>query len=169
MTAPAPTAFTLRSPTSADGAAIHELVKATRLLEPNTCYAYLLLASHFAETCVVATQEDRLLGVVVAYRPPTDPHALFVWQVGVHPDAQGQGLARSLLHAVLDRPACHDVRWLTATVAPSNVASDRLFRRFARDRGVDVRLEPGFVSSDFGAANHEDEPLYRIGPLVRTS
>lgn len=167
MTAPA--AFTLRSPTSADGAAIHELVKATRLLEPNTCYAYLLLSSHFAETCVVATQGGSVLGVVLAYRPPSDADAVFVWQVGVHPLAQGQGLARRLLHALLDRPACHDVRWLTATVAPSNVASDRLFRGFARDRGVDVRLETGFVASDFGTADHEDEPLYRIGPLVRTS
>uniref|UniRef100_A0A0G4I658 N-acetyltransferase domain-containing protein n=1 Tax=Chromera velia CCMP2878 TaxID=1169474 RepID=A0A0G4I658_9ALVE len=43
-----------RKPTVDDGAAITELVRSAGTLEPNTTYAYLLLAFFFSDTCVVA-------------------------------------------------------------------------------------------------------------------
>ena len=155
----------LRSPSVDDGAAIWELVRESGTLEPNTCYAYLLLATHFAPTCLIAARGGEQVGFVLAYRPPARPEVIFVWQIGVRPDCRGRGLAKRMLHALVRRPACADATYLEATVGVSNRGSDRLFRGFARERGVECAIERGFVSDDFGPLDHEAEHLYRIGPL----
>lgn len=117
-----------------DGHRVWQLVERLGGLEPNTCYAYLLLTTHFGQTCVAA-------------------------------EARGLGLGKRLLRAALALPACADVRWLEATVGTSNTASQRLFSSVARDLGVGCAQAEGFVGSDFGPLHHEDETLFRIGPL----
>jgi len=156
-----------RSPKRNDGAAVRQLVEDSGGLEPNTCYAYLLLCTHFADTCLVAERGGELVGFVAAYRPPSRPESIFVWQIGISPDARGEGLAKRLLQHLVSLPACRDAIHLEATVAPSNLASQRLFKGFARDRGVDCQVGPGFHRHDFGPLVHEAEELFRIGPLRR--
>ncbi|PRQ03005.1 L-2,4-diaminobutyric acid acetyltransferase [Enhygromyxa salina] len=157
--------LSLRRPRVADGAAIWALVRESGVLEPNTCYAYLLLSTHFAGTCVVAERDGELVGFALGYRPPTRPEAVFVWQIGVRADARGAGLGKRLLHQLVELPDAADATFLEATVGTSNQASARLFLGFARERGVACERAPGFESADFGPLEHEPEPLYRIGPL----
>ena len=170
MTSPSQTAsssIVLRSPSVSDGAAIWQLACSTQVLEPNTCYAYLLLATHFADTCVVAESDGDIVGFVAAYRPPTKPSAVFVWQIGVSHGARGRGLGKRLLHHLVEAPACQSVTHLEATVAASNEPSMRLFSSFARERGVPCERGRGFEAADFGPLEHEAEELLRIGPLRR--
>jgi L-2,4-diaminobutyric acid acetyltransferase len=155
----------LRPPAQGDGAALWRLAVASEGLEANTCYAYLLLATHFADTCVLAEEHGRPVGYIAAYRPPSRPDTVFVWQIGVAPEARRRGLGKRMLRALLARPACRDVRWLESTVTPSNAASQRLFLALARDLGAACRRTAGFAAADFDGAKHEDEELFRIGPL----
>jgi len=158
------TAPLIRQPTREDGAAVWRLVGETGGLEQNSAYAYLLLCTHFRDTCVVVEHEGELVGCVLAYRPPTDPDCLFVWQVGVAPTARGRGLAGDMLDAVMQLPACHDARFMTASVAPDNRASRALFSAFARHFGVPL-VEQEFLSADCFPNAHAAEPLLKIGPL----
>jgi L-2,4-diaminobutyric acid acetyltransferase len=172
MNAPAPASvrvahaaeFVLRRPTVSDGALIWRLVCDSGVLEPNSCYAYLLFCSHFADTCLVAERAGDVIGFVVAYRPPTRPDAVFVWQIGVRADARGLGLGKRLLHHLMELPNCHDASFLEATVTKANVASQRLFLGFAKERDLPCEVTTGFTGADFGQLAHEDEDLYRIGP-----
>jgi L-2,4-diaminobutyric acid acetyltransferase len=154
----------LRSPTERDGARVWHLLGRTGGLERNTCYAYVLLFSDFGDTCLVAEQDGELLGFVLAYRPPARRDELFVWQIGVAPEARGTGLGTRLLDAALQQPACAGVMYLTATVSPDNEASRRTFAALARRRGVPFEIEPRFGSALF-AQPHLDEEQVRIGPL----
>jgi len=154
----------VRPPTERDAAPLWHLLGRTGSLERNTCYAYLLLCTHFADTCLVAEEDGELRGFVLAYRPPASPEDVFVWQVGVAPEARGAGLAGRLLDALIERPACADAAYLTATVSPDNLPSRRLFHALARRRGVPCETSPGFSAGLF-AGPHEDEHLLRIGPL----
>lgn len=161
----ADTAITLRQPCVEDGAAMCDLVQETAPLDPNSCYAYLLLCTHFADTCVVAENDGELVGFVSAYQPPTDPDALFVWQVAVKSTARGQGLAKTMIRSLLERDACQDVTFLEATVTPSNVASQTLFRSLAKAYRARCTETCWFPPDVLGSSEHEAEVLFRIGPL----
>jgi len=161
----APEQTTLRNATPLDGARIHEFAAACPPLELNTTYAYVLMATHFAASSAIAEDSDGLAGYVVGYRLPEDPETLFVWQIGVHPRARGTGLARKLLNFLIHRPGKHPVRYLEATVAPSNEASQRLFRGFAKSMDVPCEVRPCFTAEHFGGNQHEPEALFRVGPF----
>ncbi len=155
----------LRAPQVADGAAVHRLIAACPPLDVNSSYAYLLLCIHFAATSVVAeTTDERIVGFLSGYRIPDRPDTLFVWQVAVHADARGQGLAGRMLADVLARPAPPPVAWLETTVSPDNAPSRALFAKLARQRGAELTVSDFFRPEDFPDA-HAAEELLRIGPL----
>jgi L-2,4-diaminobutyric acid acetyltransferase len=157
-----------RAPTPADAARIHALIDECKPLDLNSVYCYMLLAAHFADTCVVAEHGGQIAGFLSSYLHPQRPSALFVWQVAVSPKSRSLGVGRGLLDAVLARPAVAGVESLETTITPSNVASWALFRSFARRRGAACSDEPFFAQKDFGESGHEEERLLRIGPLHAT-
>lgn len=152
-----------------DGAEVWKLVAASTL-DDNSPYAYLLWGDHFGATSRIVREtgaddcqtEGRVLGFVMGFAVPDRPHALFVWQVGVAPEARGRGVASVLLDDIwAEHP---QLRCLEATVTPDNTASDRLFRSFARRHGLEVTTEVAYREADFPTGDHEAEIRYRICP-----
>lgn len=144
---------------------IDELVGACPPLDTNSRYLYLLLCHHFAKTCTVARDGGRLVGFLSGYRVPDHPEVLFVWQIAVHADARGHGLAGRMIQDVLDREGSSDIRYIDATVSPSNKASTRVFERLAEGLDAAFDRQPLFERVHFGGADHESEDLIRVGPF----
>lgn len=146
------------------------MVAETDVLDLNSTYAYLLLATDFADTTVVAETDGRVTGVITGYVPPQRPDVLFVWQVAVAPAAQGRGIAGAMLdHLVRRVVGDRGGRPLTveATVAPDNAPSRAFFASFARRHGVPISEQPHFTAAQLDPdLTHADEPLLRIGPIV---
>jgi len=152
----------LRAPRPRDAASIWRLAESERQLDANSPYAYLLLCDHFADTGVVAEDEDgETLGFVLGYRVPERPDTVFVWQVGVAPAARGRGLGGRLLLALLARPGCRGVRALEATVTPGNAPSRALFAGLAQRLGSALQESQGYAAGLFPVA-HEEERRVRI-------
>jgi L-2,4-diaminobutyric acid acetyltransferase len=145
---------------------VWSLVRDSSVLDLNSPYAYLLLCSDFAETCLVAEGAGRVVGFAGAYRPPPRPDSLFVWQIVTASELQGAGIGARLLDALFLRPACRDVRFLEATVTASNEKSRALFAGFARRRELPLVELPGFGCDLFPAADHEEEVRIRVGPFA---
>jgi L-2,4-diaminobutyric acid acetyltransferase len=154
----------IRLVTPTDAAPLWRLIERVGGLERNTCYAYVLLCSDFRDTCLIAERDGAPVGFVLAYRPPRRPDEVFVWQVGVAPEARGTGLGSRLLDELIVLPGCDGIRHVTATVSPDNVASRKLFEGLARRCAVPFEVGPGFPA-DLFAGPHEPEELVRIGPL----
>lgn len=166
MTRPA---VRLRCPRVADAPGLHALVRATGVLDLNSCYAYALICDHFAATSVVAEDADSgaILGFVSAYRLPDSPTTLFVWQVAVAAAARGQGLASRMLAHVVTGPTAPRVRQLLTTITPDNTASVRLFTGLARAAGCRLETPAQYPAAVLGAdpEAHAPEVHHRIGPF----
>lgn len=160
----------LRRPVDADAIVMHRLVADTGVLDLNSTYAYLLMATDFADTSIVADDNGELSGLITGYSPPTRPEVLFVWQVAVAPSAQGTGLGGAMLDALVHRVRNDRGGYpvtVEATVAPDNTASRALFGGFARRQGVPITESPHFSGALLDAGEgHEDEPILRIGPIA---
>jgi L-2,4-diaminobutyric acid acetyltransferase len=162
----------LRRPSGTDAIAMRRLVAETDVLDVNSTYAYLLLATDFADTTIVADRGGDLCGLITAYHPPTRPEVLFVWQVAVAHTARGTGLAGTMLdtlvHRVRKERHGHPVT-VETTVSPGNAASRALFGAFARRHRVPLIEQPYISAAHLDADEaHDDEPLLRIGPLTTT-
>ncbi|MBV6272301.1 diaminobutyrate acetyltransferase [Alcaligenaceae bacterium CGII-47] len=144
---------------------MHRLVCECPPLDVNSLYVYLLLSEHFSQTCIVSEDEHGLRAMVSAYVPPQCPEVLFVWQVAVAQRARGAGLAQRLIRALLTRAELQGIKYIETTVAPSNLASRRMFAGLARSLETHWGEQAHFDASLFGTSGHEAEPLLRIGPF----
>lgn len=155
----------LRRPTSADGAAVWELIAACDPLDRNSVYCNILQCEQFAETCVVAELDGEVVGWISGHIPPNEPDTLFVWQVAVGEKARGLGLAKKMLNAILDRAVCADVDRVKTTITKDNEASWGLFNSFAADREAPLVRAPHFTRDGHFDGHAETEHLVRIGPF----
>ncbi|MGW7254274.1 diaminobutyrate acetyltransferase [Streptomyces sp. NPDC054834] len=162
--------MTLRAPRPADAPAVWRLVRDSDVLDTNSLYYYNLWFRDFADTSVVAVTDDgRVAGFITAYVRPSRPGTLMAWQSAVDPGHPAPGLAVRMMHELADRAAGHGVTCVETTINPGNRAVALMLRRFAHERGLDVRTEVLFTAEDFprdeGHA-HPPEVLYRMTPAV---
>lgn len=158
------TTITIGKPTVEDGAAMWELVNKSTL-DTNSPYKYIMMCEYFAETCVVAKENERLVGFVTAFIPPEHQDVIFVWQIGVDSSQRGKGLASKLLQELISRDICSNVNYVEATVTPSNKASQALFQKLARAYNTQCEVSECFSEDLFPGDDHEAELTFRIGPL----
>ena len=159
--------YSFRRAGADDGLAAWRLVNAAGTLDVNSAYFYVLFCTDFSETCLIAECSGQPVGVIIGYHPPSQKDTVFCWQVGVMPIHRGKGLALQMLKAWLDLPSNQAIRWVTATVAPENEASKRLFWRLAADLNTTCEVHDHFTEKHF-PKGHAAEPLYRIGPIDRS-
>jgi len=157
--------LSFREPVADDGPGIYALVERSKPLDLNSRYCYLILCEHFSSTCVVVEREGTVAAFMTAYILPEQRDTLFVWQIAVDAEMRGQGLAKKMLRHLLSRPVLKGIRYIEATVNPSNDASRALFHSLARDCSVEVTETLLFGSELFGAGDHEQENLIRVGPI----
>lgn len=155
----------LRKPEAGDGMAVWQLIADCPPLDRNSAYCNLLQCTDFADTCIVAERGDDVVGWISGYRPPAERDTLFVWQVAVHEDARGCGLAGRMLEGLLERPDCDGVAKIKTTITPDNDGSFALFRSFAKRAGAAFDETAGFDKHEHFDGMHDSERLITIGPI----
>jgi L-2,4-diaminobutyric acid acetyltransferase len=146
---------------------VWQLIAECPPLDRNSMYCNILQCTDFADTCIVAEMRDRIVGWISGYRPPDDDATLFVWQVAVHEDVRGMGLAKKMLSRLLERSGCEGIEYLKTTVTPDNEPSRALFRSFADHWDAPLEETPGFDQELHFRGRHDSERLITIGPFVR--
>lgn len=154
-----------RVPTEDDGKSIWQLIKDTGVLDLNSSYSYLMWSKFFDDTSVIVEENSHVVGFISGFIQPKSPTTLFIWQVAVDEIARGKGLASRMLQSVLHRETCRNIRYLEATVSPSNTASQALFRKLARDLNTSCTVTECFDEFQFPGTGHEEELLFTIGPF----
>lgn len=143
------------------------IVEESKVLDVNSSYSYLMWSKYFNETSIVAESEDKVIGFVSGFIQPTSLDTLFVWQVAVDPDFRGLGLATKLIEQLLEQLRDDDVKYLEATVTPSNVPSSNLFKGIAEKQKTECTISECFSEDQFPDPSHEAELTYRVGPFKK--
>lgn len=159
---------TFRRPTEIHAAKVWELIAKCPPLDRNSLYCELLLCTDFADTCVLAERAGAVVGWISAYRRPSDPSTLFIWQIAVHPEVRNTGVGKGLITSALNRPCCESVTYIKATVTLSNRASKLLFAGLARSLRAPIRQALCFDRDIHLNGQHESEYTIAIGPLERS-
>ncbi|CAL9616230.1 L-2,4-diaminobutyric acid acetyltransferase [Streptomyces sp. enrichment culture] len=160
----------MTAPTVENGSAAWRIARDSGVLDVNSPYSYLLWFREFARTSAVALRSGgNPVGFVTGFHRPEQPDTLVVWQIAVDREQREHGIASAMLdHLAVRLAAVGALRYLETTISPDNTASDRLFRSFAERHAAPLGRDMLFPSELFPEA-HEDEFLYRIGPLCRQS
>lgn len=138
------------------------LVKNRPYVGLNSRYTYFLLARDFSETCMVAELNGKIIAFSSGYVPPKRKDTLFNWETVVDKKYRGNGLQRLLL---LHQIKAANATYFEGTVNPSNKSSKRNFRQLAILLGTKCEETLLFTEEDFERDGHEEEVLYRIGPI----
>jgi L-2,4-diaminobutyric acid acetyltransferase len=152
----------VRPGTEQDINAIVDLVSQLKPLVPHARYAYWNLLSNFGDSCFVAEDEERVVGLMTSHPTSTPPDEWFIWQAGVLPEYRGTGLIDQLYDSVADAARQHGAIALRATIETDNPRSLGAFTRFATRLGSTVDEQDRF---NLEGQDAPDEVLYRI-PLV---
>lgn len=156
---------TFRKPVASDGPLVWDLIAGNPPLDPNSVYCNLLQCTHFSDTSIAATAQDKLAGFISGYRIPARESTLFIWQVAVSKSFRGMGLATAMLERLLARPESQGITAIETTITANNGASWALFEGFARKRSTAVRRSVMFGRKTHFSDKHDTEYLLRIGPF----
>ncbi|MBN2768036.1 MAG: diaminobutyrate acetyltransferase [Campylobacterales bacterium] len=154
------------NPSKEDSKGIYKLIKRSKPLDLNSEYLYLLQTIYFNETCMVAKDEGKVIGFVSGFITPRDQKTFFVWQVAVDGKYRGKNIAFRMLKALFDSKPLEDIQSIETTISPSNIASQRVFEKFAGELDFDKEIYVFATKSDFEEA-HEDELLYMLKPKIK--
>lgn len=143
------------------------IVKESNVLDVNSSYSYLMWGKFFHNTSMIAECKDgHVVAFVSGFLLPERNDTLFIWQIGVEEKQRGKGLATKLIIELLRHVRKNkNVRYLEATVTPSNVPSSKLFKGIAKRLATDCVIKECFSEDLFPDGTHERELSYRIGPF----
>ncbi len=151
-----------RMPGRSDGIQVHELISLCPPLDENSAYCNFLQSIHFRETCVLVEENDKVIGFVSAYLKPGDEQTLFIWQVAVHPNARGKGLAYEMMQHLLERESSEDAKAIETTITRDNQGSWSLFKKLDRNNGNQGNVSTFLDEVRHFNGEHDTEYLYRI-------
>ncbi|QOG13148.1 diaminobutyrate acetyltransferase [Arcobacter sp. FWKO B] len=155
----------LVNPTKGDAKSIYNLIKNSKPLDLNSQYLYLLQTTYFSDTCLIAKHNYKVIGFVSGFIHPKDENIFFVWQVAVDSSYRGQNIAFKMLKELFSKDTLSNIKYIHTTISPSNIASQKVFEKFANEFEFDKEISIFATKEDFDDA-HEDELLYMMKPKV---
>jgi len=154
----------IKSPSSAYGFQIAELIKNSPPLDLNSTYLYFIQSHYFNKTCAIAVNEvDKVIGFMSGFQDPRKKDTLFIWQVAISKDARGNGLASKLIHFILQEHP--HMQFIETTITMDNTSSISLFNKISQELNTNIIEEPFLDKSKHFLNQHDSENLFRIGPF----
>lgn len=154
-----------RTPVPEDAVAVWQMVLDEPMLDDNSSYCYTLWFRDFADTSLVATVGEEIVGFLTGYRRPDEPDTFFIWQAAVKPANGVSGLGINLLVNAVDLQLATGAKYVETTVSEQNKAITMLLHMVAGEYDADTHTEVLFRAEDLPGGDH-DEVLHRIGPLT---
>jgi diaminobutyrate acetyltransferase len=108
---------------------VYDFVTHCEGLENYYPHFYKIMLRYFGSNCFIAEENKQIVGFVLGFLSNNYPNTYFLWQIGVDPKRQGQGIGKTLLRFVEQEIKKIGGDRIEATIAPENIPSQKAFER----------------------------------------
>jgi L-2,4-diaminobutyric acid acetyltransferase len=139
---------------------ILELVKNCKPLEVYPAHVYKIIFRYFRDFCIVAEQNQKIIGFAIGFSAQNSKQACFFWQIGVNPKIQAKGVGKELVTYFEKKVKELGYKRIELTVDLENIPSQKLFEKLnyensSKKEGAVVSKDNKIAAKDFyGPGRH---------------
>ena len=108
---------------------IHKFTAECPPLENYPEHVYKIILRYFGNYCFIAEENGRIVAFVMGIIPQTLESTYFLWDIGVDPSYQKQGIGVELLDEIENELRKLGFRRIEVTIDPVNIPSQKLFEK----------------------------------------
>lgn len=125
-------------------------------------YIYWMLGKYFSSTCLVAEEQDQILGYIGAL-VSAEKQKVFVWQIAVKSNERGRHIGRKLLENVVLATKKMGIEQLEIAINEENHSCRHMVEKLVQDLGGTIAEKDRYKDEGFC------ETVYRIFLKVDSS
>ncbi len=139
---------------------ILELVKNCKPLEVYPAHVYKIMFRYFRDFCIVAEQNQEIIGFALGFSAQNPKQTCFFWQIGVNPKIQAKGVGKQLVTYFEKKVKKLGYNQIELTVDLENIPSQKLFEKLnyknsSKKEGAVVSKDNKIATKDFyGPGRH---------------
>ena len=119
----------IRKATQNDFLKVHQFTAGCPPMENYPEHVYKIILRYFGDYCFVAEENGHIIGFAMGIVPHSFPGTFFLWQIGITPFRQGQGIGGKLVREVENELRKLEFKRIEVTIDPVNLPSQKLFEK----------------------------------------
>ncbi len=119
----------IRKATQEDFLRVHQFTAGCPPMENYPEHVYKIILRYFGDYCFIAEEKGQIIGFAMGIVPQSFPGTYFLWQIGVTPSHQGQGIGGKLVREVENELRKLGFKRIEVTIDPVNLPSQKLFKK----------------------------------------
>jgi diaminobutyrate acetyltransferase len=134
---------------------VYNFISGCHPLENYSEHFYKIMIRYFGDSCFILESQGEIRGFILGFFSQTQTlKTYFLWQIGIHPDAQGKGYGQRLLQHAEDTLLKMGCRRIELTIAPENKPSQRLFEKMgyaniSKEVGKTIQIDGKHAVKDY--------------------
>lgn len=144
----------IRKATQEDFLMVHRFTAGCPPMENYPEHVYKIILRYFGDYCFVAEENGQIIGFAMGIVPQSFPGTFFLWQIGITPSRQGQGIGGKLVREVENELRKLGFKRIEVTIDPVNLPSKKFFEKmgyknFSERVGKTIEVEGNLAVQDY--------------------
>lgn len=144
----------IRKATQEDFLSVHQFTAGCPPLENYPEHVYKIILRYFGDFCFIAEENNQIIGFAMGIIPQTFPGTYFLWDIGVAPSYQGQGIGGKLVRELENEMRKLKFERIEVTIDPVNLPSKKLFEKMGYQNiservGKTIEVEGNLAVQDY--------------------
>ncbi len=144
----------IRKATQEDFLKVHQFTAGCPPMENYPEHVYKIILRYFGDYCFVAEENGQIIGFAMGIVPESFPCTFFLWEIGVDPSYQGQGIGGKLVRDVENELRKREFKRIEVTIDPVNLPSQKLFKKMGYQNiservGKTIKVEGNLAVKDY--------------------
>ncbi len=144
----------IRKATQEDFLRVHQFTARCPPLENYPEHVYKIILRYFGDYCFITEENGEIIGFAMGIVPQSFPGTYFLWDIGVAPSYQGQGIGGKLVRELENEIRKLGFKRIEVTIDPFNLSSQKLFEKngyenISEKMGKTIEVEGKLAVQDY--------------------